>query len=61
MPIGADRVHDVASLQSQIGSKGTIRVMVDHPAQVKALDEYNARSGRSQAWGVFVKVDGGGR
>lgn len=35
--------------------------MVDHPSQVIALDEYNVRGGRNQAWGVFVKVDGGGR
>lgn len=61
MPIGADRIHDLATLQTQIGSKGVIRVMVDHPSQVIALDQYNTRVGRSLAWGVFVKVDGGGR
>ena len=35
--------------------------MVDHPAQIHALDKFNESFGRKDSWSVFVKVDGGGR
>ena len=61
MPVGEDKIHDIASLQTSIGEKGVIRLMVDHPAQVEALQRYNDHKGRTMKWVVFVKVDGGGR
>lgn len=61
MPIGEDKIHDLATLQTEIGAKGVIRLMVDNPAQVEALQRYNESSGRGMKWAVFVKVDGGGR
>ncbi|WRT68112.1 uncharacterized protein IL334_005087 [Kwoniella shivajii] len=61
MPVGEDKIADLNSAQERIGSKGVIRLMVDHPEQVNLLTKYNKSNGRSQKWSVFVKVDGGGR
>lgn len=61
MPIGQDKIHDLASIQRRIGNKAVIRVMMDHSRQVELLQEYNKKTGRKEAWAVFVKVDGGGR
>ncbi|KAK8845620.1 hypothetical protein IAR55_006336 [Kwoniella newhampshirensis] len=61
MPVSADKMEDLNSAQEKIGSKGTIRVMVDHPKQVEELGNFSQKVGRQQKWSVFVKVDGGGR
>ncbi|WWD22569.1 hypothetical protein CI109_107062 [Kwoniella shandongensis] len=61
MPVSADKMEDLNSAQEKIGSKGTIRLMVDHPKQIEELGKFNDRVGRKEKWSVFVKVDGGGR
>lgn len=61
LPVGADRLRDLDEVQQQCGDKAVVRVMVDHPAQIEAMAAFNSASGRKRAWGVFVKVDGGGR
>lgn len=61
MPIGQDKIHDLATIQTRVGNKAIVRVMVDHPKQIELLQAYNERSGRKEEWGVFIKVDGGGQ
>ncbi len=62
MPIGADKIHDLNTLQQEhLGDRATIRLMVDHKAQIEALGLYNQKHGRVQPWSLFIKVDGGGR
>jgi hypothetical protein len=61
MPIGEDKIHELASLQTSVGDNAVIRLMVDHPAQIEALQRYNGTKERKMKWAVFVKVDGGGR
>ncbi|WWC62270.1 uncharacterized protein I303_104866 [Kwoniella dejecticola CBS 10117] len=61
MPVGSDKIEDLNRAQDIIGSKGVIRLMVDHPEQIKLLSQFNEKNGRKQKWSVFVKVDGGGR
>ncbi|WWC88957.1 uncharacterized protein L201_003872 [Kwoniella dendrophila CBS 6074] len=62
MPIGSDKIEDLNKAQEQIGSKGIIRLMVDHPEQINLLNQFNEKNNqRNQKWSVFVKVDGGGR
>ncbi|OCF38251.1 D-serine dehydratase [Kwoniella heveanensis CBS 569] len=61
MPIGGDKIPDIDAAQQRVGDKAIVRVMVDHPAQIGLLDKFNEQSGRTLGWGVFVKVDGGGR
>ncbi|WWD03173.1 hypothetical protein V865_001220 [Kwoniella europaea PYCC6329] len=61
MPVGEDKISDLNLAQDKIGSKGVIRLMVDHPEQIRLLTDFNEKEGRKQKWSVFVKVDGGGR
>ncbi|ORY22820.1 putative serine dehydratase domain-domain-containing protein [Naematelia encephala] len=60
MPVSADKLEDLNDAQEKIGNKGVLRLMLDHPAQVAAIEGFNARFKRG-AWSVFLKVDGGGR
>jgi hypothetical protein len=61
MPLAASRLEDINDAQSKCGDKAVIRLMVDHPEQIAALEAFSRRSGRKQRWSVFMKVDGGGR
>jgi D-serine deaminase-like pyridoxal phosphate-dependent protein len=61
MPLAASRLEDINDAQSKCGDKAVIRLMVDHPDQIAALEAFSKRSGRKQRWSVFMKVDGGGR
>ena len=61
MPLAASRLEDINDAQSKWGDKAVIRLMVDHPDQITALEAFSKRSGRKQRWSVFMKVDGGGR
>lgn len=38
-----------------------MRLMVDHPDQIRLLDAYSAEKGIKGKWSCFIKVDGGGR
>ena len=61
MPISADKLEDLNDAQEKVSGKAVIRVMVDHPDQIDALQAFNERMGRKAKWTVFCKVDGGGR
>jgi D-serine deaminase-like pyridoxal phosphate-dependent protein len=61
MPISATRLEDLNDAQEKCAGKAVIRLMVDHPAQITALDAYSKRTGKSGPWSVFMKVDGGGQ
>jgi D-serine deaminase-like pyridoxal phosphate-dependent protein len=56
-------MEDLTAAQEKASAAGecTIRLMVDHAAQVAALAEAHARLNRATPWSVFVKVDGGGK
>jgi len=40
---------------------GVVRVLVDNPVQVQALEAYNLERDRRMPWSVFVKVECGGK
>ena len=61
MPVSADKMEDLNTVQGTVGSKAVIRLMVDHPEQIAGLARYNENMGRQEPWSVFIKVDGGGR
>ena len=58
VPLGPSQIHRLASVGRALGP-GSISVMIDHPAQLKALSEsgYSALAGSPAT--VFVKVDAG--
>jgi hypothetical protein len=61
MPVSADKLEDLNDCQEKCGSKAVIRLMVDHAAQIKAIDEFSSKGSRKGKWSVFCKVDGGGK
>jgi D-serine deaminase-like pyridoxal phosphate-dependent protein len=61
MPIGSDRIEELDQIQKEVQGKAVVRVMVDHAEQIRALEEFNSRTGRKENWTAFLKVDGGGR
>lgn len=61
MPIGSDRIEELDHIQREVQGKAVVRVMVDHAEQIRALEEFNSRTGRKENWTAFLKVDGGGR
>jgi hypothetical protein len=40
---------------------GVVRLLIDHPDQVRFLEDFEANSKKPCRWSVFVKVDGGQR
>lgn len=54
-------MDDLTRAQDFCADRATIRVMVDHAEQIKALNDFNATAGRTRSWSVFIKVDGGGK
>ncbi len=42
MPVAASRIEDLNDAQEKCAGKAVIRLMVDHPEQVRALDTFAA-------------------
>lgn len=61
MPISADKLEDINSVQEIVGAQATIRLMVDHAEQIRILQSFSQKIQRPARWSVFVKVDGGGK
>lgn len=61
LPVGEGVMEDLNAAQEKAGDKCCIRVMVDHPLQIAALQRSHKRLSRRNPWSVFVKVDGGGK
>jgi hypothetical protein len=40
---------------------GVVRLLIDHPDQVRFLEHFEANREQPCRWSVFVKVDGGQR
>lgn len=38
---------------------GIVRILLDHPDQVKYLDEFEKQCTTPRKWSAFVKIDGG--
>ena len=71
MPLSEDKVEDLNDAWDRMRHKAMLRLMVDHPDQIKALERFdkellakdkaNWHRYNGQKWSIFVKVDGGGR
>lgn len=55
-----NKIEDLSALRETIAPhSGIVRLLVDHPDQVQALEEYESRQGEMRRWSVFVKINGG--
>jgi len=62
MPLAVNKVADVAALQDEMAKSGAIlRLLIDHPAQVRALETFDKDKQAKRSWSCFIKVDGGQR
>ncbi|KAG6857533.1 hypothetical protein H0H87_000132 [Tephrocybe sp. NHM501043] len=57
-----NKVADLCDLRDEISKDGgVLRLLVDHPDQVKFLEQFESTREAPIRWSVFVKVDGGQR
>lgn len=60
LPVGINKIAELSVLSDEMGAHdSTIRLLVDHPDQVHALEQFNRDRNVSRRWSLFVKVDGG--
>jgi len=60
LPVGVDKIADLSNLWREIQPQGGIvRLLIDHPEQVKHLEEFERQSDQPRRWSVFVKVHSG--
>lgn len=60
LPAGIDKVGDLSDLWDTISSDGAVvRLLLDHPDQVRFLEEYEAKRSSPRVWSAFIKIDGG--
>jgi D-serine ammonia-lyase len=57
-----NKISDLSALWDEIHEyNGIIRLIVDHPKHIEALEEFEQTRGTSRKWSVFIKIDGGYR
>ncbi|KAF8078656.1 putative serine dehydratase domain-containing protein [Lyophyllum atratum] len=62
LPVAVNKVADLSELWDEVSKDGgTVRLLVDHPDQVKFLEKFEKHRESPRRWSVFVKVDGGQR
>jgi len=60
LPIPINKISDLSDLWDEVAKSGAIvRLVVDHPRQLEALEEFEKVRVNKRQWSVFVKVDGG--
>ncbi|KAH9919093.1 putative serine dehydratase domain-containing protein [Fomitopsis serialis] len=62
LPVGLNKVQDLSSLWDEIAPfDAVIRLLVDHPEQVKFLEAFEQTRAQPRQWSVFIKVDCGSK
>ncbi|KAF8642292.1 hypothetical protein AX16_009562 [Volvariella volvacea WC 439] len=60
LPVAVNKIADLSQLWEAIaGDGGVIRLLVDHPTQVRLLEDFERKRTNPRRWSVFVKIDGG--
>lgn len=62
LPIAINKIADLSELWDKISEDGgTLRILVDHPDQVKFIEKFELARSSPKRWSTFVKIDGGQR
>ncbi|KZT65587.1 hypothetical protein DAEQUDRAFT_731285 [Daedalea quercina L-15889] len=62
LPVALNKVQDLSSLWDEIEPHGAVvRLLVDHPDQVKFLEAFGKSRVQPRQWSVFIKVDCGSK
>ncbi|KAF7327941.1 D-ser-dehydrat domain-containing protein [Mycena kentingensis (nom. inval.)] len=60
LPVALNKVADLSDLWDEVATSGAVvRLMVDHPEQIKFLEDFERTRTTPRRWSVFVKIDGG--
>ncbi|KAF8807371.1 hypothetical protein BYT27DRAFT_7189458 [Phlegmacium glaucopus] len=60
LPVAINKVQDLSKLRLELQKyDGELRLLVDHPDQVRFLEAYETEQIASKRWSVFVKINGG--
>lgn len=55
-----NKIEDLSSLREELAAHGAdVRILVDHPDQVRFLEQFEKQRPTVRQWSAFVKVDGG--
>ena len=55
-----NKVQDLSELRAELQKHGgELRLLVDHPDQVRFLEVYETQQIARKCWSVFVKINGG--
>jgi D-serine deaminase-like pyridoxal phosphate-dependent protein len=62
LPVAINKLVDLAKMSDELAAHGgVVRLMIDNPEQVAALETFNLEKHRATPWSVFVKIEIGGR
>jgi len=62
LPVAINKIADLSAIWDKMMEYGGIvRLLIDHPDQIKHLEIHESRREHPRRWSVFVKVDGGQR
>ena len=60
VPIGINRIADIAALRNELKKHGAVlRLHIDHPDQIHALEAYENSQPTPNPWSAFFKLDCG--
>ncbi|TFY79655.1 hypothetical protein EWM64_g4354 [Hericium alpestre] len=60
LPVAINKIADLSSLWETVSTYGAVvRLLVDHPKQIEALEAFEDSRLAPRRWSIFVKVDGG--
>ncbi|KAH9065716.1 putative serine dehydratase domain-containing protein [Lactarius vividus] len=59
LPVAVNKVADLSDLWDEAAKYGAIvRLLVDHPKQIEALNDFENTRSIKRKWSVFMKIDG---
>ncbi|PPQ99604.1 hypothetical protein CVT24_005180 [Panaeolus cyanescens] len=59
LPIAPNKIADLSRLSQEVEKHGgVVRILIDHPDQVRFLEEYNDGQHNTR-WSAFIKINGG--
>ncbi|KAH9898339.1 hypothetical protein C8Q73DRAFT_834352 [Cubamyces lactineus] len=60
LPMAPNKIADLSALTDELSAVGaSMRILIDHPDQVKVIEAWESTKANHRRWSVFVKVDCG--
>ncbi|CDO71617.1 hypothetical protein BN946_scf184911.g87 [Trametes cinnabarina] len=60
LPMAPNKIADLSALTDELSAVGAaMRILIDHPDQVKVIEAWESTKANNRKWSVFIKVDCG--